>query len=47
MPERGEDGTGVRTDGHWSDHAACRAADPEELFADFSVRPLRHLIVRQ
>ncbi|WP_394816602.1 WhiB family transcriptional regulator [Streptomyces lancefieldiae] len=34
MPERGEDGTGVRTDGHWSDHTACRAADPEELFAD-------------
>lgn len=24
----------MRTDGHWSDRAACRAADPEELFAD-------------
>jgi hypothetical protein len=32
---------------YWHEDAACRSADPEELFADFSVRPLRHLIVRQ
>ncbi|MGW7380479.1 WhiB family transcriptional regulator [Streptomyces sp. NPDC054794] len=33
-PVRGEDGTGVGTDGEWSERAACRAADPEELFVE-------------
>ncbi|MFJ3310654.1 WhiB family transcriptional regulator [Streptomyces sp. NPDC086549] len=33
-PVRGEDGIGVGTDEEWSEHAACRAADPDELFVE-------------
>ncbi|MEU6067587.1 MULTISPECIES: WhiB family transcriptional regulator [Streptomyces] len=33
-PVRGEDGIGVGRDEGWSEHAACRAADPDRLFVE-------------